>query len=550
MYPHRSTLLTLWSLLFTTLTAPLQAQTQCVEQLNFRPVTQLNRIEWQKFPEFKLPFTIIYDGPRLGEAPFSPLKRGFSHIASITLDEQASSPGSIRAKGFYGVAFGLNQPWETIESPWNNDMDAYRAKWDRWLNEFSGGQRDAQGRYKLPAGFFMLDIERMHETDERILRIKNNPLVPEQYRRLPDAEFIRQYKKDMTALYAESMRFVREKADMTNIPLTTYADVPIRNTWLNVVGNSWQDWSTNPDRVSYLVKDPATNRIGGPFYEQMDVIAPSIYYYNDYPSPLAGDYLAYMLFQIDANRAWSNKPIIPFAWMRYHDCCGSFPKFIQPHMAEATAIFPFFAGAKGLWLWEHGNFRTNDAPMAAYEYFIHGLYRLSQVADMFEGDYQLVIDKPARDHMDEQSPVWRGVYKDKKLLIAAQNPYAAEGQSTTLTVRFQSWSKDITLKGKEVYLCKFDLGAEGFEADALSGLTIFPNPSAARTAVEFYAESPRTVQLQLFTLTGQAVLSQSLEAVKGRNLTELQTIPLPAGSYIVQITDGQIRLSKRLLIGR
>ncbi|WP_332367815.1 hypothetical protein [Spirosoma telluris] len=45
---------------------------------------------------------------------------------------------------YYGFATGLNQPWETIESPWANDLTAYRAKWDRFLSDLAGDKKIRQ----------------------------------------------------------------------------------------------------------------------------------------------------------------------------------------------------------------------------------------------------------------------------------------------------------------------------------------------------------------------------------------------------------------------
>ena len=46
------------------------------------PTTQNRTIEWQKFPEFSLPFSIVYGGPRFGDAQKQPLKHGFSHLST------------------------------------------------------------------------------------------------------------------------------------------------------------------------------------------------------------------------------------------------------------------------------------------------------------------------------------------------------------------------------------------------------------------------------------------------------------------------------------
>ncbi|HEX9955861.1 MAG TPA: T9SS C-terminal target domain-containing protein, partial [Fibrella sp.] len=323
---------------------PGLAQLRCAERLPFTPVTQPNRIEWNKFPAFSLPeaFTIIYGGPRLTGDLNGPSTHGFNRLVQPLPGEGTARQQ--RALEYSGFAYGLNQPWETLESPWGNNLDLYRAKWDGWLREASGGQTNGAGQYILPADVLMVDIERQLDTDAAILRLKQNGATPAQYRALSDADFIRTYKTDMAALYAYSLRYLRQRADLSQTRLSTYSDVPIRNTYLNVVANSWADWTTNTTRLSYLTKESTGTSLGGEFYEQLDFLAPSVYYYYNYepnrPSPLAGDYLAYIVFQIEANRAWSAKPVIPFVWMRFHNCCGNYPGFIQPQMAEASAIFP------------------------------------------------------------------------------------------------------------------------------------------------------------------------------------------------------------------
>ncbi len=135
--------------------------------------------------------------------------------------------------------------------------------------------------------------------------------------------------------------------------------------------------------------------------------------------------------------------------MRIHDSFDPTVPMILPFQAQATAIFPFFSGAKGLWLWENGGIaNTRQENYAAYEHFIYGLYRLSEFKDMFEGAYDLVIPESARDLMTSKKPVWRGVVKNGNILIAAQNPYAGDNDVTSVTLSYQKWVKTISLKGK------------------------------------------------------------------------------------------------------
>ena len=477
------------------LNVPALAQLRCAEPLAFPLVTQPNRVEWSKFPAFTLPdaFTLIYGGARLTGDANGPTTHGFNRLVRPVAGENPARHQ--RVLEYAGFAFGLNQPWETLESPWGNDLTLYRTKWDNWLREQSGGQTNASGRFVLPADMLMIDIERQIETDVGILRLKINPATPANYRALPNADFIRTYKKDITALYAFGISYLRQRADLSQIRVSTYSDVPIRNTYLNVVANSWTDWTTNATRLSYLTKDSTGIKLGDPFYDQLDFLAPSVYYYYRYdpirPNPLAGDYLAYTLFQIEANRAWSeqatngNKPVIPFVWMRFHDCCGNSPQFIEPQMAEATAIFPLLAGAKGLWFWDQLDLsQTRQDVHAAYEHFIHGLYRLSQFNNQFLGTYELVAETNARDLMNSRQPVWRGVFNDNKLLVAAQNPYATDGEQMTVPIRYKNWLGSLTLTGREVALCQYDLSLLATELPALADLRVYPNPARGQATVE------------------------------------------------------------------
>lgn len=525
---------------------PAVAQQQCAERLPFTPVSQPNRIDWEKFPEFTLPFPVIYAGPRFGDVKGSPLRHGFSHIELVNETEFGTAvPARQRSITYYGIATGLNQPWETIESPWANDLSAYRTKWDQWLSGVAGGTKNADGKYIIQAGRLTIDVERIAESDTRILRLRQDDRVPDTYRKLSDTDFVAAYKKAIRNLYAESLRYLRQNADLTGITVSSYADTPILNTYLNVPGNTWADWTTNLNRVNYLVKDSTERMIGGPFYSQLDALSPSAYYYYDYPNQLAKDYLAYLLFQVEANRAWSTKPVVPWVWLRYHNTTQYYPNFLQPFMAEATAIFPFFSGAAGLWLWDEPNSGQGRTDVfAAYEHFTHGLYRLSRFADMFQGQYELVIETPARDLMDKQLPVWRGVAKANQILIAAQNPYAADGQKTSLVVRYKTWQQTIELTGREVYLCKFEMGTVTANEPQPTSVRVFPNPTTSELTISFDRMPTIATELTLLNAAGQVMSRTLVKAVR----ETLNVTKLPGGLYFLRITNENGSQVKKVII--
>ena len=513
----------------------------CQPSFILNPVTSNNTIEWSKFPEFTLPFKLIYSGTRFGDTQSQPLKHGFSHIAAYSGSEPGSLPVKNRAVLWYGVATSSgDQPWanNTLRSPWGNDTVAYRNYWDNY------------SRSMLQADIVCLDIERMQREDRDILALKTNNQIPQQYRNLSDNDFLATYKKDIRWWYTEPINRLKSNGTNPAAQITAYSDVPVRNTWLNIISNTWQDWTTNLARTNYLNQDNS-GKIGGSYYNGFDFIAPSPYYYYGFDSPFGKDYLSYLLFHIEVNRAWSNKPVVPFVWLRIHDSYDPNTPMITPFMAEATAIFPFFSGASGLWLWENPFFPGDrQENYTAYERFIYGLYRLSEFKDMFEGAHELVIPQSARDNMVLQNTIWRGVVKGSNIVIAAHNPYAADNAETVVNVSYQKWYKTITLKGKEIFLCKFDLNdTVSSTAPFLSDVFVYSNPVQFDLNVVLSGINGMTdVDFSLVNTKGQIVLEKKMKSFAGET-KDLITLPkLTSGIYFARFSSKDKIITKKVIV--
>lgn len=525
----------------------------CEPDFKLVPVTSTNSIEWKKFPEFSLPFKIIYNGPRFKDTESLPLKHGFSHLSVFSGSEAASLPVKNRAILWYGVAtMGANQPWSELglESPWGNDTTAYYRYWDGQLKGLANVFEDSRSLPYPRADILCMDIERIQELDRDILALKRDSRIPESYRSLTDAQFLNTYKRDIKWWYTEAARYTRSLGLPQTSKITSYSDVPVRGTWLNVPSNSWQDWTTNKERTHYLFQDEQGN-IGGPFNAQMDILTPSAYYFYPYDNPLGKDYLSYLLFQIEVNKAWSDKDIIPFVWLRFHNSFDPQMNFIPPFMAEATAIFPFMSGAKGLWLWENSFFeRTQQQNYATYEHFINGLYRLSRFADMFEGNYELVIPQSARDHMVQRNPIWRGVVKDGKILIAAQNPYATETSTTQVRLVYKNWNRTIELTGRDVFLCKFDLSDVISSLDSsLTQAVVFPNPTKNSVFVDLVSSgNTETVYFELYDLKGIKLKSGTTRPLPGQIRYQFDLPDLQKGTYIIKVSTETNSITRNILI--
>ena len=525
----------------------------CTQGFTFNPVGVNNSIEWDKFPEFSLPFKIIYNGPRFNDQQSKPLKHGFSHIAYFSGPEGSTLPVKNRALLWNSVAtMSGNQPWSVagLESPWGNDTTAYRNYWSSYLRGLANLFDDSRGQAVPKADIVCMDIERIQELDRDILALKRDGRIPESYRNLPDNAFLTTYKKDIKWWYTEPAKYVRNLGLPPSMKLSSYSDVPVRGTWLNIPSNSWKDWTTNRERTHYLMQDES-GKIGGSFYNYMDFLTPSAYYFYPYENPLGKDYLSYLLFQIEVNRAWSDKDIIPFVWLRYHSSFNPSTPLIPKFMAEATAIFPFFSGAKGIWLWDSNYYERNEQHnYATYEYFIGGLYRLSQFSDMFEGNYELVIPQSARDHMEQRNPIWRGVVKNGQILIAAQNTYATENQQTQLTVTHKQWTKTITLNGRDVFLCKFDMADVVSSLDSsLAVANLYPNPTERVVYIDLTSRSDQDqIRFELINLNGTVLKRFTTASVPGDHRYTFDLPFVPPGRYLIRIDTGSSTLSKHVEI--
>jgi hypothetical protein len=534
---HRIGMLSLFFLIISLKTHAQTCQPNA-STFQFTPTTKNRTIEWDKFPQFTLPFKIIYGGPRFGDANKSPLKHGFSHLATYE-DKDADLDPKNRAWLWYGVAYSQKgQPWELVRSPWGNDMNLYNSHFETGIKAAAGNFNNTVQRGIPDVDIFLLDIERQHKTNDSILSLKNHPLTPLAYKNLDNQSFILQYKKDLQALYTIPFAKTRAAGIPSTMKLGAYADTPIGTNYINFPSNDWKKWTTDASQLNFLNYDFSKNQLGGSFHNQQDFWSPTGYFFFDYPNPLASEYLAYLLFQVEANRAWSDKPIIPFVAVRYFYASSS-DKFIRPFMAEAAAIFPFFSGANGLWLWDAPtNFSKNES-FAGYEHFINALYRLSLYKNFFEGKNELVIPTPALEYTNTSKPIWRGVAKDNQLLVAAHNPYAkSENEVVNVPIAYKNWSGIVTLKGYEVFLCKYDLSVSGNEKPAvISSIEILPNPTSETLNLKINSLLKLNTQIELIDLQGKIIQKEEATLEQGESRKSLKINGIASGVYFVRILN-------------
>ena len=515
-------------------------QSDCQNTSKYTLSSQNGVINWQQFPEFSLPFKIIYNGPRFKDSLQLPLKHGFSHLASFTPSD-INLPQKNRAILWGGTASLQGQPWYEIESPWANDLEKYKEKWRREVREFADMFTDSQGKAMPNLDILMLDIEREIPSDAAIRFLKADTTLPIQYRKLSDIAFTERYKKDLANIYAEPIKYLKVNGIPNSIQFASYSDAPIKNAEFPL-NYTWQDWQTSDRVLNYYMIDSVSKKVGGEFYNQNTFLAPSAYFCFEYG--VIKDYanIAYQLFQVEANVARSNKDVMLFEWLSYNKCQANstygYNQSIKKHLIEAQAIMPFFSGAKGVWLWE-GPINPDSLNYSRYETYINSLYRLSQFKDFFTGNYRLIIPKSAYQHFQDRDPIWRGVLKGNEMLIAAINEFANENETTDLEVNYGGWNQKIQLKGKETFLCKFQI------PELESNYLLSPNPNTGRFTFEYFGDNLLTGNLKIVDFLGREVVTQSFN---GTNRKQAFDLKLTSGSYFLQYVEGEKKVVKRIII--
>ncbi len=515
-------------------------QSDCQNTIKYTSSTQNGVINWKQFPEFSLPFKIVYTGPRFKDSLQLPLKHGFSHLANFTTADM-NLPQKNRAILWGGTASLRGQPWYEIESPWANDLQKYQEKWKRELREMAEIFMETQGKAMPNLDILMLDVEREIPTDAAIRFLKADTTLPIQYRKLSDIDFTERYKKDLAKIYAEPIKYLKNSGIPTITQFASYSDAPIKNVEFPL-NYTWQEWQTSDKVLNYYMIDSVSKKVGGEFYNQNNFLAPSAYFCYEYWIIKEYPNIAYQLFQVEANMARSNKDIMLFEWLSYNKCqINSNYGYNQPikkHLIEAQAIMPFFSGAKGIWLWENP-INPDSLNYSRYETYVNSLYRLSQFKDFFTGNYRLIIPKSAYQHFQDRDPIWRGVLKGNEILIAAINEFANDNETTDLAVSYGGWSQKIQLNGKETFLCKFTL------PDLQTNYLLYPNPNKGSFTFEYFGDNFLTGNLKIIDFLGREIYTQSFNGTTRKQAFDLK---LASGSYFLNYVEGEKVVVKKMII--
>jgi hypothetical protein len=147
--------------------------------------------------------------------------------------------------------------------------------------------------------------------------------------------------------------------------------------------------------------------------------------------------------------------------------------------------------------------------------------------------------------------VWRGVVKGSDILVAAHNPFAKdENEETIVAVKYNNWSRLITLKGYEVSLCAYDMSVLSSE-EGLNDLSfvVFPNPASSQIRARFNSAIPETAVFTIFDSKGRKLKEQQVKARSGKNDVLLYLPEVSDNTLFVRLKvgekNGTIKVSKR-----
>jgi hypothetical protein len=112
----------------------------------------------------------------------------------------------------------------------------------------------------------------------------------------------------------------------------------------------------------------------------------------------------------------------------------------------------------------------------------------------------------------------------------------AGGACDTVKTSSPSNTKDCTFTGIEEI------------ANAVSTISIQPNPVANEAKVSFYATQSGEQQLRVINIVGGEVLKMNLSAKQGMNETTINRNNMPAGVYFLSIGSGQGTVTRKFIV--
>ncbi len=94
----------------------------------------------------------------------------------------------------------------------------------------------------------------------------------------------------------------------------------------------------------------------------------------------------------------------------------------------------------------------------------------------------------------------------------------------------------------------YEAGSALVEMTRSTAFTVYPNPTNNELTVEFNLQALAKVKVDIYAIEGQLLLQQNAEGFVGANNIKISTSALAPGIYLLSLSEGNQRISKRLII--
>jgi hypothetical protein len=180
----------------------------------------------------------------------------------------------------------------------------------------------------------------------------------------------------------------------------------------------------------------------------VDVCLVSAYCFYDEPGSLY-----YMAANIEENyrrtRRYGRKPVYAYLCLRRMEKDWNGPE-LPPYLIEASALLPFFSGARGLVLW--GYERGQGQPFRSLPLFMNSLARISELSPRIS-KARLILDEPAHVLWNEKRPLQRKLkISASEWLVLAVNPWQDDDAHSEIRVTCGKRTFRLDLEGRHTDL--------------------------------------------------------------------------------------------------
>ena len=322
---------------------------------------------------------------------------------------------------------------KVTNNPWNRP-DYFEEIVHQNAIRIGGRKHDRLGA----KGLFVHDIEFPFEQD--IEKAWADPVVRKASGAKNLKEFEEVYLKEWTKWFTIPCDI--GKKEFPKLPAGLYGPQPFRRDYWGIVGKSASqiDGTHALDAKLWKHIDP-----------HVDFYIASIYVFYDSPGSVF-----YIASNVEENfkrtRQYGNKPVYAYSWLRYHN--GNLKlknKELPPWLADATAVIPYFYGAKGnvLWGWEP-KLKKGDEIYKHLSVYADSLGRVADLSRKIATAIPAKDDEPAHVLWKEKRPLLKRLKvkgKDEWIVLAV-NPWQAEDESSDLKIRCGSRRFTLKLQGR------------------------------------------------------------------------------------------------------